>query len=239
MADAKRWKKECHKLTTEHQEKERQTNIVIQMLKTEMEALKDASEKKEKEMKQNMQMLANVILDMKLVHSDLSVKWPSDKGDCANSTCVKKTSQILSKIDGILSSMEGIFVCRESNNCSSGWLPGGDTGSKGVRDTKEMVPATINGRKHSTHEESWPPVIWAVLQLVVGRRCLKFIPHEPQPARLQHNLIDSGLAHSTIQLEPCWLEMTPLIRQKLQVWNLHSYVEYMTQFPKLHERRKL
>ncbi|XP_069776973.1 cancer-associated gene 1 protein-like isoform X3 [Narcine bancroftii] len=152
MQDAKRWKKEVCKLTAEHQEKENQTNIVIQTLKTEMDALKDASKKREKEIKQNMKMLANVILDMKLMHSDLSAKGPSDQGDCVNSMCVKKTSQILSKIDGILFSMEGIFVCQESNNYSNGGLPGGDTGSKGIRDLKKRVPA-MNRHKYSKHEE--------------------------------------------------------------------------------------
>uniref|UniRef100_UPI00398EA269 cancer-associated gene 1 protein homolog n=1 Tax=Pristiophorus japonicus TaxID=55135 RepID=UPI00398EA269 len=151
--DARRWKKEFHKLAAEQQEKESQTNIVVQMLKTEMNELKDTSKKKEKEVKHNMKMLTNIILDMKLVHTDLSTKRPADKGDCVNSVCVKRTSQILSKLDVILSSMEGIIVCRESNNCSNGMPPGGDTGNKGITDLKEIVLAVNNKGQHSKQEE--------------------------------------------------------------------------------------
>ncbi|XP_043544504.1 uncharacterized protein PFB0145c-like isoform X1 [Chiloscyllium plagiosum] len=151
--DARRWKKANHKLTVEQQEKERQTNIVMQTLKTEMNALKDTSKKREKEIKQSMKMLANIILDMKLVHSDLSTKGPSDKGDCANSVCVRRTSQILSKIDVILSSMEGIIISRESNSSSNGVPPDGIINDKALSDLKEKLPAASNKSKHSKQEE--------------------------------------------------------------------------------------
>ncbi|XP_038666135.1 cancer-associated gene 1 protein homolog isoform X2 [Scyliorhinus canicula] len=91
--------------------------------------------------------------DMKLVHSDLSTKKPSEKGDCANSVCVRRTSQILSKIDVILSSMEGIIICRESNSRSNGIPPGEDTGHKENIDLKEKAPETNNNIKHSKQEE--------------------------------------------------------------------------------------
>ncbi|XP_072324720.1 uncharacterized protein [Scyliorhinus torazame] len=151
--DARRWKKEFHILAAEQQEKERQTNIVVQTLKTEMNTLKNTSKLKEKEIRQNMKMLANIILDMKLVHSDLSTKKPSEKGDCANSGCVRRTSQILSKIDVILSSMEGIIICRESNSHSSGIPPGEDTDHKEIIDLKEKAPAANNKIKHSKQEQ--------------------------------------------------------------------------------------
>ncbi|XP_048451399.1 cancer-associated gene 1 protein homolog [Rhincodon typus] len=91
--------------------------------------------------------------DMKLVHSDLSTKGPSDKGDCANSVCVRRTSQILSKIDVILSSMEGIIICRESNSCSNDMPPDEDIDDKRITDLKEKMPAASNKRKHSKQEE--------------------------------------------------------------------------------------
>ncbi|XP_048385794.2 uncharacterized protein LOC125451991 [Stegostoma tigrinum] len=206
--DARRWKKEFRKLTMDQQEKERQTNIVVQTLKTELNALKDTSKKREKEIKQNMKMLANIILDMKLVHSDLSAKGPSDKGDCANSVCVRRTSQILSKIDVILSSMEGIIICRDPNSCSNDMPPEEDIDGKGITDLKEKIPAARNKRKHSKQENE-----------TVQKRIVK------------KNEECKMLAAENVKLHKCVKELTCKVNgfnkiiqfadQRLQMNNLH------------------
>nr|XP_014349025.1 PREDICTED: cancer-associated gene 1 protein homolog isoform X5 [Latimeria chalumnae] len=117
--EADKWKQQLEEVTQGQKEKEAEAQQAMKKLTSEIAFLKETSSQKEDELKRKMNIFEKVIMDMKLVQSDLSSEGQSYEQDCVNFTCVHRASQLLYKINNLLALTEGILVCQEESSLSS------------------------------------------------------------------------------------------------------------------------
>ncbi|XP_069469939.1 cancer-associated gene 1 protein homolog [Ambystoma mexicanum] len=113
LVEIESWRRQFEKVLHSQREKEQIHNQAIQKLRSEKASLMETLKKKEEEMDWKMHMLGRLLLDMKAVHSDLSMRGSPGEADCFNSSCVRRAKLLLSKISGLLALTDGILLCQD------------------------------------------------------------------------------------------------------------------------------
>ncbi|XP_078544193.1 cancer-associated gene 1 protein [Lissotriton helveticus] len=152
LAENGSWKQQFHKVMQTHGEKEQVHNETVLTLRSEVASLRDALKKKDEEMQWKMHMLGRFLLDMRSMHSDLSMRVPPYEADCFNSTCVQRATQLLSKINNLLSLTEGILVCQDSDSCLSNEHSDENSKNERIIELKEKIK-DLNNKKENLAKE--------------------------------------------------------------------------------------
>uniref|UniRef100_A0A670I7G7 Cancer antigen 1 n=2 Tax=Podarcis muralis TaxID=64176 RepID=A0A670I7G7_PODMU len=114
--ESARWKEQCRQIREPQMLKEQLHSQMIQILRYELGLKREELRKKEEIIEWSMHILGRFLLNMKSVHSALSIRDLHSEEDHFNSPYVQKASHLLSKICSLLALAEGLLTCQDTDN---------------------------------------------------------------------------------------------------------------------------
>nr|XP_034981003.1 cancer-associated gene 1 protein isoform X1 [Zootoca vivipara] len=114
--ESARWKEQCRQIREPQTLKEQLHSQMIQVLRYELGLKREELRKKEEIIEWSMHILGRFLLNMKSMHSALSIRDLHSEEDHFNSPYVQKASHLLSKICSLLALAEGLLTCQDTDN---------------------------------------------------------------------------------------------------------------------------